>query len=111
MKLVLLMSVSGSLMMVFYFLFKLLVKDRADAKWRYRILKAALFFYLVPVQAAKPRWINVYYSFFMDGEQQVVWFHEDIIQVAEGRIPRYSINFTWKYIYFAAAAIIFAFLF
>ncbi len=47
MKLLLLMSASGSLMVVFYFLFKVFVKGRVSAKWRYRMLKAALFFYLI----------------------------------------------------------------
>ncbi len=46
MKLLLLMSASGSLMVVFYFLFKVFVKGRVSAKWRYRMLKAALFFTL-----------------------------------------------------------------
>ena len=110
MRLLLLMSVSGSLLMVFYLIFKMFVRDRVNAKWGYRILKAALFFYLIPIQAAKPKWIKVYHGYFKEENRQVVWLSDDIIQTINGKLPRYSLHYIWQYIYFVAVIIIFTIL-
>ncbi len=98
MKLLLLMSASGSLMVVFYFLFKVFVKGRVSAKWRYRMLKAALFFYLIPVQAVKTQWKSIYYNCYTHRDIQVQWLNGDIIQFIGGDLQGYSINGTEKYL-------------
>ena len=47
------MSLSGSLVVVFHILFYLLARRYFSLVWRYRILKTALFFYLIPVGVCK----------------------------------------------------------
>lgn len=111
MGLLLLMSVSGSLMMICYLLFQLFVGDRAKGKWSYWMLKAALFLYLVPIQAVKAQCMQIYYAYFTDGNGHVNWYNEDVIQIVKGRLPRYSLSYTRKYIYTVIGIIILAILF
>lgn len=47
------MSLSGSIVVVFYILFYPLTRRYFSLVWRYRILKTALFFYLIPVGVCK----------------------------------------------------------
>ena len=47
------MSLSGSIVVVFYVLFYPLTRRYFSLVWRYRILKTALFFYLIPVGGCK----------------------------------------------------------
>ena len=112
MKLLLLMSASWSLMVVFYFLFKVFVKGRVIAKWRYRMLKAALFFYLIgncvirrmrsqvrkanlqrmrsilfyliPVQAVKTQWKSIYYNCYTHRDIQVQWLNGELYSSFRG---------------------------
>lgn len=102
MKLLLLMSASGSLMVVFYFLFKVFVKGKVSAKWRYRMLKAALFFYLIPVQTVKTQWKSIYYNCYTYRDMQIQWLNGDIIQFIGGDLQGYSMNGREKYLCVAA---------
>ena len=47
------MSVSGTVVFVLYMLLYPLSERYFSLKWRYRILKTALFFYLIPVGGCK----------------------------------------------------------
>lgn len=106
MESLLLMTASGSLMVVFYILVKVFMRDRINAVWKYRILKAALFFYLIPVHASKIIWTKVYYTYFANEHLPAVWLSDDIMQISKDRLPSYSLNHTLKYIYFAVVTII-----
>ncbi len=54
------MSLSGSLVVVFHILFYLLARRYFSLVWRYRILKTALFFYLIPVGAVSIMCLEFY---------------------------------------------------
>lgn len=56
------MSVSGTVVFVFYMLFYPLCKRYVSLKWRYGILKTAMVFYLVPF----PLWKYRVWGFFYD---------------------------------------------
>ena len=47
------MSLSGSIVMVLYLIFYPLARRYFPLVWRYRVLKVAMFFYLVPVVECK----------------------------------------------------------
>lgn len=53
MNIILSMSLAGSMAVLAYYIVKLFLKDAIDVSWRYRMLKAAIFFFLVPVQKLK----------------------------------------------------------
>ena len=84
MKLLLLMSASGSLMVVFYFLFKVFVKGRVSAKWSYRILKSSFFLYLIPVQDVKTQWKSIYYNCYTHRDIQVQWLNGELYSSFRG---------------------------
>lgn len=47
------MSLSGSLVMVLYLILYPLARRYFPLVWRYRVLKMAIFFYLIPVEGCK----------------------------------------------------------
>ena len=58
------MSLSGSVVMVFYILFYPLAKRYFPLIWRYRILKTAMFFYLIPVAECKYHMLKLLKALF-----------------------------------------------
>ncbi len=48
MDVILVMMLSGSCMVLFYLLLKLLLGEKLSAAWRYRLLKAVILYYLIP---------------------------------------------------------------
>lgn len=60
------MSLSGSIVMVLYILFYPLAQRYFPLVWRYRVLKIAMFFYLIPVAECKYYVLKILKSLFSD---------------------------------------------
>lgn len=58
------MSLSGTLVVVLYFLMYPLLEKYIGALWRYRFLKMALMFYLVPLAEVKYHFFTILYHLF-----------------------------------------------
>lgn len=53
MKYLLIMSFSGSTMVVIYMLFRILLRDQMPARLQYLLVKVAALFYLIPLPFVK----------------------------------------------------------
>lgn len=66
------MSLAGSIATVIYFAIRPAAVKYSNSSWRYCLLKLALFFFIVPVQAGKDIYRNIYLYFLPDsgGEEK-----------------------------------------
>lgn len=106
MNLLFVMSASGSIIVLFYILLKCLTGKHLTAKWRSRILKIALFFYLCPFQLGKIYAQSHYDLFLEDMEKLDIIYMKDIIQITSNVLPAVSLNMTYKYLYQAGLVIL-----
>ena len=96
------MSLSGSIVVVFYILFYPLTRRYFSLMWRYRILKTALFFYLIPVGVCKyyvfgilqTMFPNLWNKIYKMTEFNAAWQTKDIkvSTSRKTRIPFLGIN-------------------
>lgn len=49
------MTVAGSIPVIVYYIFGIVMKGRSDEKWRMILLKLSMFFFLCPFQIMKYR--------------------------------------------------------
>ncbi len=105
MSLLFVMSASGSFMVLFYILLKYLAGRYISAKWKSRILRVALFFYLCPFQLIKIYLQRYYYRYWRELFKPKIMYYRDRIQLTPKAIPTFSFNITYKYFYLAGLAI------
>lgn len=106
MNLLFVMSASGSFMVLFYILLKYLAGRYISAKWKNRILRIALFFYLCPFQLGKIYAQTYYYLFLDDTKVPDIVYIKDTIQITSNMLPAISLNMTYKYLYLAGLIIV-----
>lgn len=107
MNLLFVMSAAGSVIVLLYMILKRAAGDYLSAKWKCRILKIALFFYLCPFQFSKIYFQRYYYRYWRETYEPKVIHITDTIQIIPDAIPVFSFNMTYKYLYLAGLVIVF----
>lgn len=107
MSLLFVMSASGSFIVLLYITLKYFAGEYLTAKWKNRILRIALFFYLCPFQLIKIYLQRFYYHYWTEIFKPKVIYYGDLIQITSKTIPTFSFNMTYKHIYMAGLVITF----
>lgn len=106
MNLLFVMSASGSCLVLLYMILKCFAGEYLTAKWKSRILRMALFFYLCPYPLAKLYAQRFNYLFFKDRMRTDIVYYKDMIQITSKALPSISLNMTYKYLYLAGLVIV-----
>ena len=102
------MSLSGSIIIVLYFLLNPVFGQRIPLKNRYFILKMAVFFYLLPVAELKFIVMGIFRKIVhLPGEYlkpgQYIYNMKNLI-LFDGEIKHYGFSLKWMYFFMAATA-------
>lgn len=69
------MGLSGSILGILYLLTKSIIKKRFSDRWRYRILKCILLYYLIPLPFLKNFYLRIWKNFFVPEYRDWVVIH------------------------------------
>lgn len=72
MNYLLIMTLSGSVMMLLYLLTKLLLKEKLSAKWSYRLIKAVTLYFLIPLP-----WLKSAYTALLEAVMSRIQMQEE----------------------------------
>lgn len=107
MSCILVMTFSGSMMLFMYLILKYLLGSRFSASWRYKILKVAMLYYLIPLPFLKPIYEEWFVKLFAQKNGIVyTWSDKNLIMNIGGDLyfnQAFQNKVAWVFIWLSVA--------